>query len=264
MTPKHFLTAFSAVFILGFSTVFAQVSEKSSQFRNNEIQRVRVDFETPMGFVRHLLLGFTPDNSATDGFDYGYDAANIEDLPDDLNWMIENERYVIQGVGAFDDTKMYPFGLFLENSGTVKFSLLALENFAQPIEVYIYDMTTDSYHNINGAKYIVELDPAEYINRYYIAFKDLNQAEENLSLDDYYSRFIRLKFNRLNNLLHIDTQDIFLVNKLEIYDTIGKKLLAFKTTNSSTLELQLNNLQSNFLILKFETSVGVIYKRIMI
>ncbi len=27
----------------------------------NEIQRVRIDFETPLGYVRHLLLGFTPD-----------------------------------------------------------------------------------------------------------------------------------------------------------------------------------------------------------
>ena len=52
---------------------------------SQEIQRVRVDFETPLGYVRHLLLGFTPDNAASDEMDYGYDALCFDDLDDDLD-----------------------------------------------------------------------------------------------------------------------------------------------------------------------------------
>ncbi len=77
---------------------------------NSPIQRVRIDITTPTGYTRHLLLGFTQDNAATDGFDYGYDAHNIDDYDDDCNWMIGNDRYVIQGVGAFHESKTYPLG----------------------------------------------------------------------------------------------------------------------------------------------------------
>ena len=47
---------------------------QSVGYETNQIKRVRLDFTSPLGYTRHLLLGFTPDNAASDSFDYGYDA----------------------------------------------------------------------------------------------------------------------------------------------------------------------------------------------
>lgn len=264
MINKYFFVAYLSLFAFGSSSICAQNSFEASGNRSSEIQRVRVDFETPMGFVRHLLLGFTPDNAATDGFDYGYDAANIEDLPDDLNWMIEDERYVIQGVGAFNENKAYPFGMFLSNSGVVKFSLLSLENFNQPINVFIYDILEDSFHQINDAEFAIDMDSFDYINRFYITFSNQTQIEDNLSLADHYSQFLRLKFNQFNRLLVVDTQHKFMIDTISIYNALGELLFNIDTANQDMVELHLNTVQSKFLVLKLETSVGVLYKKIMI
>ena len=40
---------------------------KTNAFEYRTMQRVRIDFESPNGYVRPLLLGFTTDNAATDG-----------------------------------------------------------------------------------------------------------------------------------------------------------------------------------------------------
>ena len=114
--------AFAIILVFGISA-FTTTSNAINNTSNNQatqsstIQRVRIDFTTPTGYVRHLLLAFTSNNAASDGFDYGYDGMVADDFPDDLNWMIEDDRYVSQGVGAFDQTKKYPLGLFLTNSG---------------------------------------------------------------------------------------------------------------------------------------------------
>lgn len=264
MNYKHNLLFLVAILLCGISPLLAQESVDSGQNRSNDIQRVRIDFETPMGFVRHLLLGFTPDNSATDGFDYGYDAVNIEDLPDDLNWMIDEERYVIQGVGAFHDNKAYPFGMFLTNSGNVKFSLLALENFTEPVNVYIYDSLDDSFHQINDNDYSIEMIASDYMDRFYITFSDQFSVEENLSVDDYYVNFLRLKYNRLNNQLHLNTQNKFLIENLEVFSPIGELLFALEPINESNFLMQLPQQVSNYLIFKFETSKGVFYKKLIL
>ena len=76
-----------------------------------------------------MLLGFVPNNLATDYFDYGYDAMNTESFPNDLSWLINSEPYIIQGVGDFDESKLYPLGLYLSDSGEIEISLNTLENF---------------------------------------------------------------------------------------------------------------------------------------
>ena len=135
-----------------------------------QVQLVRLDFVSPTGYVRPLLLGFDSTNTATDGVDFGWDVLNFDDIPGDLNYMIEGDRYVVQGVGAFNETKKYPLGLFLTYSGTITISLIALENFDTPIDVYIYDAILDTYTQINNADYTAVVPSGNYLNMYYIAF----------------------------------------------------------------------------------------------
>ena len=45
-------------------------SSTDANTTNTEVQRVRIDFVSPDLYPRYLFLGFTPDNTATDGFDY--------------------------------------------------------------------------------------------------------------------------------------------------------------------------------------------------
>ncbi|RIA09323.1 hypothetical protein OE09_1155 [Flavobacteriaceae bacterium MAR_2010_72] len=216
----------------------------------SEIQRVRVDFVNPLGYTRHLLLAFTPNNAATDGVDYGYDARNIDTLPDDLNWMIEGDRYVIQGVGAFENTKYYPFGMFIANSGNVKISLTALENFNEAIDVFIYDSLLNTFTSLTDTDYTNLVTKGEHINRFFITFSEnssligASEANNALSLAD--TTFENTSFQYLNSSkeLLIKTNSSTFLSDVIVYNTLGQRLLNLSHINANYVKIPLNDSQT--------------------
>ncbi|NNK81979.1 MAG: T9SS type A sorting domain-containing protein [Flavobacteriaceae bacterium] len=242
----------------------------SMQSFAQNIQRVRLDFETPNGFVRHLLLGFTPNNAANDNYNYGYDAMNIDDFPDDLNWIIGDIRCVIQGVGAFDNSKFYPLGLYISNPGNFKIELTSLENFNEDINVYVYDSLYNSYSRINEFYFENYTDTGEFEKRYFITFSD-----NNFELEYYASQFltdheintndISIKYLRDSKEVVFNQNIINDVEYLAIYNVFGQ--LVNKIQNIKTNRIKLNpstNYKTNIYIINLKTSNGIISKKIII
>ena len=210
----------------------------------SSIQRVRINFTGPDSYTRHLLLAFTED-VATDAYDYGYDALNIDDFPNDLNWMIENDRYVIQGVGAFEITKAYRLGMFLNDSGNIQIGLQALENFDQEIPVYVYDSLDGSFTSINDIVFESNVLEGDYTNRFYITFTNsielLIESDAILSTEDNIKEAIKIVYyNSLNQLVIKSNHDELFVKELEIYCLDGKKTFHKKiNSEKATINLQL-------------------------
>ena len=230
-----------------------------------QMQRVYINFESPTGSIRSLLLGFDPSNNATDGVDLGWDALNPDNFPDDLNWIIENNRYVIQGVGAFDNTKQYPFGLFLANSGTISISLNLLENFASPIDVYIYDSEFDTYTQINNNSFTVVMPSGDYLNKYYIAFLEpsLYLNDNNLEID------AEIKYLSNPKELYINVPDAIDVKQVYLVNLIGQTVKSWNITNMSNISsnefrIPVKNISIGTYIIKVETNSGTINKKIII
>lgn len=232
--------------------------------QTSSIQRVRVDFVGPMGYTRHLLLAFTPNDAASDNVDYGYDALVFDNFPDDLNWMIDNDRYVIQGVGKFNDTKYYPFGMFLQNSGNIKIRLTALENFEAPINVFIYDSVLNSFTSINNSDYVKSISKGEYLDRFFITFTNntdlLNIASSSnnaLSLAE--NDLEKASFNYLKGSkeLMVKTNTSVNLNEISVYDILGKKLVNIHNINSNNVKIPLANINtSSSLIVRLLTEDG--------
>jgi len=224
-----------------------------------EVQRVYLDFETPLGFVSSLLLNFTPNNAATDGVDPGWDSLSGNTYPDDLNWLIEGNRYVIQSVGAFDETKKYPLGLYLTNSGTITISLNRLENFDPPIDVYIYDALLDTYIQINNANYTAVMSSGNYIDKYFIAFMD-----PTLSSSD--NDFLKTKVQYLSNTkeLYINTYNNFNLKQISIYNLLGQEIFRQKDINLNQIKIPLHNINTGFCLVTITSDKGDITKKIII
>ena len=224
-----------------------------------EIQRVRIDFEAADGCSRQLLLGFTPNNAATDGFDYGYDGLAPDILPNDLNWIINNQRFVIQGVGSFDDTKKYPLGLYSTFTGTIKIELNSLENFTENINVFVYDSLEETYTKINDTFYENTTEAGAFQNRYFIAFK-----EPNLSSDDFSSAENDIKYLRNSGELLFNSNLINSVEQLTVYNLFGKRIFNQVQIQSNRIKLNLNSSNSNVYIVHIKTTKGIISKKIII
>jgi hypothetical protein len=193
--------------------------EKSPSKNPNEdaIKRIRIEFKTPEGAIRPLLLAFVPNGLATDGIDYGYDAPNNDTFPNDLSWLINNEPYVIQGVGDFDKTKQYPLSMLLSNTGNVEIGLTALENFDTPINVFVYDALLGTYTKINNVNFQMSLDANNYTNRFFIAFQPNSGT---LSVEDKIAEHIIVNYLSSTNEIYvktinnIDIRQIYLINLL--------------------------------------------------
>ncbi len=197
----------------------------SSSLTNNsttdDIQRVRLSFKTPEGASRYLLLGFTPNNEASDAFDYGYDGENFETLPSDLSWSIENKIYIIQGVGSFDENKSYPLNMLLDEKGNIEIAIDELENFDQPIDVYVYDDWLKTSTKLNEINYSNTFEQGTYEDRFYIAFKDQSETLENPEVDA--SDFMIYQNNNASLLTIVNPNNLS-IQSLSFYDVAGKQI----------------------------------------
>lgn len=245
--------------LLSFMLIMFSINFSVAQ---DEVQRVRLDFQNSEGYTRQLLLGFTPDDAATDGTDYGYDALNPDNLPDDLNWIIEDQRYIIQGVGAFSEDKYYPLGMFLTNSGDVSISLNGLENFEEDIDVYIYDLELDIYTLLNDVNYISNLSAETYLNRFYITFSDvIGDTISNEVLAVFQTEFEDLKIwhSTLQNELNINGLSKFNGSiTIMLYSIDGKRIIDKKVSennNSYTIKLPTIGISAGVYILIIESDV---------
>ena len=247
---KQILINLLLLICLSFSTNAKDTFTNDNTQNNGAIQRVRLDVTTPTGYVRHLLLGFTPDNSATDGFDYGYDAYNVDNYPDDFSWMIGEDRFVTQGVGAFDETKTYPLGVFLSTSGIFEIELMSLENFNEAISVYIYDAFLNTYTLINDINFSQDIVSGEFTDRFYITFID-NTNENNIFLSTPENQLenTSISYSNATNLLNINTNSTVEINQVELYDLSGRRIYNLEGNHTKSLSIKIN-IQSQYYIIR--------------
>lgn len=250
-----------------FFCVFTNGTAKNHNASNNlsvnntDPQLLRIDFTMPNGFIRHLVIGFMPDNTATDDYDYGYDALNVDNYPDDLNWMIEDKRYVIQGVGAFDDSKKYPLGMFLKNNGNIKIAFDKLENFETPIDVFVYDAHLETYTQINDLDYASYMNSGEYTDRFYIAFKDNSEpsvAKNSLSAHETFIENTQINYLKNSKELYINTSGSNSIKNITVYNLNGQKVYSKKGMQNHPVRMPMHNLKGNYGIVSVESDEGFI------
>ena len=242
------------VFLLSLTYSFAQ-----------DIQRVRVDFTSPNGSVRQILLGFTPDNSATDGFDFGYDAPNWSNYEFDLNWIIEDYRYLIQGVGAFDETKELPLGLYMGQTEEIKISLNSTENFDEDIEVYLFDSELNTYHLLSDSDYLETIESGEYTDRFYITFSIPTSYQQIvLSNDKFDNESVFIRYLSNTKEISVSSKQSTVIRAIELYDMTGKLVFKSNSINKTEYQQKYNTPNKGVYIIKVNTENGVVSKSVLI
>lgn len=248
------------IFLNGFAK--NNTYSSSASVNSTDPQLLRIDFTMPNGFIRHLVIGFTPNNVASDAYDYGYDALNVDNYPYDLNWLIEDKRYVIQGVGAFDDTKKYPLGMFLKNDGNIKITLDKLENFETPIDVFVYDAHLDTYTQINDSDYASYMEGGDHLDRFYIAFKDNsdinNVAKNSLSTPEAFAENTQINYLNSTKELYINTHYSNNIKNVIIYNLNGQKIYTINGIQNHLLRTSLPNLKGSYGIITVESDDGFV------
>ena len=234
---------------------------------NNSIQRVRISFTSPDNANRQLLIGFTPNNAATDGLDWGYDAQNPGNFPNDLNWIIEEGRYVIQGVGEFNNSKFYEMGMFLSDAGDIAINLVSLENFNEPINVYIYDALLNTYTSINDAAYINYMDAGTYLKRFYLTFNNVfpaNLQQSPLSSEEFSFEKIDIRYLKYTDMLQISNPSVVEIDKIDLYSALGQHLFSKLYANENNIQISLNGIKTDVIFIKVTSNQKYFGKKLLI
>jgi len=251
---------------------------------NSGIQIIRLDYNAPNGASRELVLAFTSDNAATDGVDYGYDAAVYAPFSNDLNWLIDSNRYVIQGVGEFQNTSQYLFGLYSEVSGEASITLSSLENFNTTINVYIFDALLNTYTNINDTPFVSTIDAGDYTDRFYIAFMEpevvidtddvtdvtIDSFDASGTNDEIFTptlvlpkKKLKLSYFENSNRLNLSFDTEASIKSITIYNYKGNTVQFIQSINNNKIDIPLNTLDKN-LILHIKTETETIVKQIVL
>ena len=147
-------------------------------------------------------------------------------------------------------------------------SLVELENFDQPIDVYIYDAQTNAFTLINDVDLNLNMANGEYLDRFYITFQNIipppSSQNEALSINDNNLDDIILKSLTATKEILIDTKNSLKINKVEILDILGKKVVDIKNIADSKLRIPVQNINSRIIIVSVFTNQGIVRKKLLL
>ena len=215
-----------------------ETSEEVSHFKLNVIINNQ--------FTRQLALAFVPE--ATDNADIGIDALNMTETPNDVNFLINNQNYIIQGIN-FDKSKTVPLRIKTAASTTLKFYILEVINFDPSQNIFIYDALDQSYHNIKNAPYEVIVPESSNNDRFKIVFKS-KTLETN---EEIKSTFL-ISYNRESQTLTAHNPDNINLKTFALYDILGRVILTKKNLGSNAIyNFSTSILNSGIYIVQFLT-----------
>jgi hypothetical protein len=196
-------------------------AKESDKFNVEEtISRIRIGYEDPELFHRQLLLGFLPNSTANLDSNIGYDGMMMDSRDDEVFFIIENDltkKYVIQGVGAYDNTYEFPIGIIITQQGNHSIMLDDVENFTEP--VYIKDNLLNTTYNLSESSFSPNLSPGEYLDRFSIVFNSITLNNANIFNDN------DLRVYYTNNNIIINNIKNIPLSKVKIFNELGQQVV---------------------------------------
>ena len=227
----------------------------------DERKKLRLGFYNKNGIHREILL--TEDANTTSGYDRMYDAENYEELPDDLNWQIDNIEAVIQSIPDVSNGLVLPLKLKIEETGEFKISLDSLQYFNEDIGIGLKDKVNETITNLRIRDHIQMLDAGTYTDRFELVFKIYNQ---NLSTENTLTNNDAVVFYRNSDQnIVVTKENNFNIQDASLFSILGQEIAFWQFQNQeSTKNLPIPNYASGTYILKLNTDKGSITKKILI
>ncbi len=179
----------------GATSVFVRMDsnpgEQAINYNEDDRMKFRIGFDSFNLIHRQLLL--TVDEHAKIGYDWGYDGSLSSQQMDDMFWLIEDEKYGIQGIDKVTAETVIPLGIHVRNNGLNSIRIDHLENVPDNVQIYVRDKELNIYGDLRQSEYEFYLTAGDYLDRFEIVFSnrqsslDTQDLELNTSFDVYYN-----------------------------------------------------------------------------
>ncbi|WP_299523008.1 T9SS type A sorting domain-containing protein [uncultured Lutibacter sp.] len=220
--------------------------------------KFRIGFDAPKIDHRQVLL--TIDENTTDAVDWGYDGEMYEDFDDDMYWVLNDKKYVIQATNEFGFDKEIPIGIQTKEGGLISIKVDELENVEVYTSLYIKDNLTGEIHDITNQAFEINLEAGEYQNRFLLVFQQLlNTTEEETLLNG-----VRIYMNNSISELQLNSPLDTEILNVSLFNNLGQEVKTWRI-NSDKLFFSLPILTaSGVYIVNVETTTEKVSKKIII
>lgn len=202
----------------------------------DQYARLRLGMTSKDNYHRNILLGFMEDLASHD-YDYGYDAETIDNQNNDVYFVANNKRMVIQGVDYFDINTMYPIGVKAYVTGEIKFTMDEVENLPSTQRYYILDQQDGIFHDITNQPFVVEVPQGNTDNRFVLAFKNTTA----LNTDDHaLQNGVQMVYTQSNTQLTIKNYVAdATIHTVVLYNMLGQEVMTYKVTGQDQTQIQI-------------------------
>ena len=246
----------------GASSAFLRTSNNYNETEViDDRMKFRIGFNSNNTIHRQLLL--TIDENTTPNIDWAYDGKLNEIQIDDMFWMINDEEFIIQASNEAEVSTTYPLGIRTDSDGHNSITIDDLENVPNTINIYVYDIELDLYHDLRQSDYHFFLNAGEYLHRFEITF---STNAELLGIDDNVNDSIAIFYsNDIKRIVLINPNQIE-VKSIVLYNILGQSVSTYKDIiNSGHSEYEVQNLSAGAYIIKLNTAKdSVLTKKVII
>ncbi|GGG50904.1 ice-binding family protein [Bizionia arctica] len=235
-------------------------SESTTTYNSeNDLRpKFRIGFDAPKISHRQVLLTLDPNTS--DAIDWGYDAEMYEFFDDDMYWVLNDKKYVIQATNEFGFDKEIPIGVRTMDGGLIRIKVDALEHAEDYSTIYIKDRLTGEIHDISNQAFEINLDAGEYHNRFFLVLQPrVLTIEEETLVDEVYIT-MNNSISELQLKSTVDTD----IRNVSLYNNIGQQVKTWninKTERSISIPL---HVASGMYIVIAKTTTGTVNKKIIV
>ena len=243
----------------------AKVNNKPVDLRS----KIWLMFDSPKGYHRQLLVG--ADENASNNFDIGFDGFIADVGNEDMFWIIDRAKFVIQGVPNFNKDQEFPLGIKVAETGLVRINVDALQNVDNSVQMYIKDKATLRFHKINNKPFELNLEPGEYLDRFSLVFSHRKKSEANFESEKVLSAEMDVLEKNIQVFMNNETSEIIIKRPKEIelksvslYTILGQKLKSYnKNLNYPSITLPVN-LAAGIYFVQINSTAGVISEKIVV
>ncbi|MCK8479487.1 LamG-like jellyroll fold domain-containing protein [Psychroserpens algicola] len=252
----------------GSSSVFMRTDESDTAQTNQDVNgeedtrlKMRLVFESATTYKRKILI--TVDENASAGYDWGYDAELYDNQVDDMYWLINDTKYVIQGINALTSQTVLPLGVNLSSSGEQKISLDKIENVVDPMQIYLHDIDLGIYHDLKSGVYSFNSGQGVYLSRFEIVFSiPESLSVETAEVDD---DTLQVFYENEDESITINNPKNLIIDNVEVFTILGQSVFASdEYVSEQTLKIDAKTFSTGTYIIKVETETGSYTKKILV
>ncbi|MFI1745556.1 LamG-like jellyroll fold domain-containing protein [Thalassobellus sediminis] len=244
---------------LFFKSSNTKKTNSSAKIDVNETPTIKLMYNSPLGYHRQIVVGVK--EKASNKFDLGYDAFMADVNIEDMYWLFDNNKFVIQGVNNFESPQELALGLIVKKSGLASIKIDVLENIDPNKAIYISDAITGEVSEINSKPFEIYLEKGTYNDRFKLVFQKNDQS---LQVDEFEnSNNLLVFYDSKVSKLKIFNNDRVYTSRAKLYNILGQSIMELDINSTNDVEIPLS-VKTGAYIVKLKTDLGIISKKIVV